>query len=278
MKNRYTYDYRTILLLLLLLPLSGLSQVVISDYEPNAEPNPDAILELRSLNHDKSLLMPKAALTATNVAAPFSAHVTGMTVYNTQTAGTRPFNVEPGFYYNDGTSWKRISINRPVIGDVKNSAATADHHGWYLLNGRAVATLPPAAAAYAAGLGFGVNLPNAANRLLKTRQGAEILGSVAGSAGIAIAQANFPVFTFATTVSTSGFHAHTYNDRASGTGQSSESSAVQTVVDNTNGSGNTSSNGAHTHIFTVSTGGSGQAIPFKPPYLVTNVFVYLGSH
>ncbi|WP_025764434.1 hypothetical protein [Dyadobacter tibetensis] len=62
-------------------------------------PNANAILDLESAN--KGLLLPRVALSSTTVAAPLSAHVAGMAVYNTATSG----DVTPGYYYNDGTRW-----------------------------------------------------------------------------------------------------------------------------------------------------------------------------
>ncbi|MDR6406513.1 MULTISPECIES: hypothetical protein [Chryseobacterium] len=71
-----------------------------------ASPNINAILELNSSN--KGLILPKVALTATNNAAPLTAHVAGMTVYNTATNTSSAANaVYPGEYYNDGTKWMR---------------------------------------------------------------------------------------------------------------------------------------------------------------------------
>jgi hypothetical protein len=69
--------------------------------------NPSAIAEYQTNN--KGLLQPRVALTATNAAAPLAAHVAGMRVYNTATAGTAPNNVTPGEYYNDGTKWVRVA-------------------------------------------------------------------------------------------------------------------------------------------------------------------------
>lgn len=69
--------------------------------------NPNAALEIESTA--KGLLMPRLALTATNNFAPLAAHVAGMTVYNTATAGVAPNNVTPGYYYNDGTQWVRVA-------------------------------------------------------------------------------------------------------------------------------------------------------------------------
>jgi hypothetical protein len=68
-------------------------------------PNADANLDLGATN--KGLLLNRVALSAANLPAPLSAHVAGMVVYNTATAGTAPNNVSPGMYYNDGVRWVR---------------------------------------------------------------------------------------------------------------------------------------------------------------------------
>lgn len=75
--------------------------------------NPNAALQVDSST--KGLLLPRLGLTATNNFAPLLAHVAGMTVYNTATAGTAPNNVTPGYYYNDGTQWVRVATG----GDAK---------------------------------------------------------------------------------------------------------------------------------------------------------------
>ncbi|WP_118953433.1 hypothetical protein [Taibaiella helva] len=71
-------------------------------------PNNDAILELESTQ--RGFLLPRLPLQATNNPAPLTAHIAGMTVYNTATAGTAPANVSPGWYYNDGTRWVRLAV------------------------------------------------------------------------------------------------------------------------------------------------------------------------
>ncbi|MDM1442519.1 hypothetical protein HX056_04125 [Myroides odoratimimus] len=68
----------------------------------NPDVNSNAILELEAEN--KGLLLPRVALTETTKADPLSAHVSGMTVYNTATVA----DVVPGFYYNDGTKWQQM--------------------------------------------------------------------------------------------------------------------------------------------------------------------------
>lgn len=98
--------YITITGLVLLLGTASLqAQVGISTNNPNK----DAALDLNNTDgsNTKGLLLPKVALTATNSAAPLSAHTAGMKVYNTATAGSGITAVTPGEYYNDGSKWVR---------------------------------------------------------------------------------------------------------------------------------------------------------------------------
>ena len=83
----------TLLLSAVLLSVPLKAQVTIGD---QTAPDVNAVLDLRS-NTKLGLLLPRLPLQATNLAAPLSAHVAGMVVYNTITAG----DVTPGFYYDD---------------------------------------------------------------------------------------------------------------------------------------------------------------------------------
>jgi len=65
--------------------------------------NANSVLELESTN--KGLRQSRVALTATTNAAPLTAHVQGMVVYNTATTG----DVTPGIYVNDGTKWAPLN-------------------------------------------------------------------------------------------------------------------------------------------------------------------------
>lgn len=88
--------------------------------------NANSALEIESTN--KGLLIPRVALTITTDASPLLAHVAGMTVYNTATAG----DVTPGNYYNNGTKWVRLAdeakVNRYIsveaTGDITTSSTT----------------------------------------------------------------------------------------------------------------------------------------------------------
>ena len=62
-------------------------------------PNANAGLDVDFTN--RGVLIPRVALTNTASFLPLSAHVPGMIVYNTATAG----DVRPGFYYDNGFSW-----------------------------------------------------------------------------------------------------------------------------------------------------------------------------
>lgn len=70
--------------------------------------SPDASAGLDVNFTDKGVLIPRVALTATNVASPITSPTTSLLVYNTATAGTRPRDVYPGFYYWDGNGWSRL--------------------------------------------------------------------------------------------------------------------------------------------------------------------------
>lgn len=65
--------------------------------------NTNSVLELESTT--KGLLLPRVALSSTSSFSPLTAHVAGMSIYNTATVGSGTTGVTPGYYYNDGTQW-----------------------------------------------------------------------------------------------------------------------------------------------------------------------------
>jgi hypothetical protein len=85
--------------------------------------NPNSALEVESSN--KGIRFPRVALAATNNPSPLSAHIEGMMVYNTATAGSPPTNVIPGMYYNDGTKWQKVDTVDGTFTFVTASNATA---------------------------------------------------------------------------------------------------------------------------------------------------------
>jgi hypothetical protein len=104
--------------------------------------NANSVLEAESTN--KGLLLPRVALTGTANVAPLAAHVAGMTVYNTATAG----NVTPGYYYNTGAAWVRLAgegaaSTEPWFNVATNAAATANTQNIYQLGNVGVGTATP---------------------------------------------------------------------------------------------------------------------------------------
>src|SRR5690554_4439664 len=90
--------------LFFLLDLNAFAQVGIGTTTPNT----NALLDIDAAATIGGLLLPRVALTRTNLAAPLGAQVAGMTVYNTNaTIGAN--SVTPGYYYNDGVDWIRLA-------------------------------------------------------------------------------------------------------------------------------------------------------------------------
>jgi hypothetical protein len=89
--------------------------------------NPDASSMLDIVASDKGVLIPRVALTATNLAGPITSPTTSLIVFNSATAGTAPNNVTPGYYYWDGSKWVRIVDSDDVSDDWKllGNAGTA---------------------------------------------------------------------------------------------------------------------------------------------------------
>jgi len=73
----------------------------------NTSPNNTSALDITST--DKGFLMTKVALTGTDDTSTISpSPSTGLLVYNTATAGSPGSEIVPGFYYFDGTKWRRF--------------------------------------------------------------------------------------------------------------------------------------------------------------------------
>ncbi|WP_394665947.1 hypothetical protein [uncultured Chryseobacterium sp.] len=239
-------------------------------------PSSSAVLELSSTN--KGLLMNSVALTSTTSATPFGSNVEGMWVYNTATAGTAPNNVIPGLYYNDGTKWVLMSINNdlPKVGDIKSSMATADHDGWYLLNGRTVSTLPAVSQTNAVALGFGTTLPSSNDRILKGKNASEAIAATGGSNSYSIAQANLPNVNITGTTASSGAHTHSYTNRGVNYWNYNAGSINTTRTIDTE-TRTTAAAGDHSHTISVASGGTNTAITQYPKHLVVQYFIYLGK-
>ena len=170
-------------------------------------------------------------------------------------------------------------------GDIQYSYLPADHEGWYLLNGRALGTLPTSVQSRATALGIAGNLPNAAGRYIK--QGTP--GTLSGAASVVLSQANLPNFVFSGNTTTLS---HNHPLVSPGTAQVRGTDILQTVNGNANswqlaggaipgsilseGTYTSTASGAHNHTVTIPTGGTGTAIALTPDYVQLNYFIYLG--
>ncbi|MFC4263643.1 hypothetical protein ACFOWM_12180 [Ferruginibacter yonginensis] len=133
--------------------LSVTAQVKIGDNPTTISPS--SVLEIESSN--KGLLLPRVALTGTANIAPLTAHVAGMTVYNTATAG----DVTPGYYYNDGAKWVRIA-DAAANTNIYNSNGTLQSNRVISSNGKSLQI---------AGAGAGAAESSAAFEIADTAKG-----------------------------------------------------------------------------------------------------------
>jgi hypothetical protein len=83
---------------------------------------PSAVLEIESTN--KGVLFPRVSLSSTSDVTTIASPATGLTVFNTATAGTSPTNVTPGYYYWNGTKWVKMAIETPFAKTVYVNAAS----------------------------------------------------------------------------------------------------------------------------------------------------------
>lgn len=111
--------------------------------------NPSAILQVDTgTGIRKGLLLPRVALKSTNDFAPLGAHIAGMVVYNSVTAGLAPNQVFPGYYFNDGTQWNRILSEKEIA------------RAWLDANNGNPAFSDTAAIYHSGKLGLGVSSPS----------------------------------------------------------------------------------------------------------------------
>lgn len=177
-----------------------------------------------------------------------------------------------------------------VFGDVKTGFQVADHQGWYLLNGRAVNSLPVNTQSRAAGLGFTSNLPDATGRFLKGASAESQVAQLGGNNSISLGQANLPNYSYlGSTTSDNASHNHQMTpDRydisstSTGTLLISMGSFNDPIGSNNRlahtETSTTSTSGDHSHTFSiVNAGGSATSLNIVPQYVITNTFIYLGE-
>lgn len=105
-------------------------------------PDGNALLDLKNGDDGistKGLLLPRVKLSSTALAAPLTAHVAGMTVYNTEPAGTGDTKVTAGIYYNDGKKWVKIDPSSLQVADddgvIGNEVTGVNSYGGLILTG-----------------------------------------------------------------------------------------------------------------------------------------------
>ncbi|WP_313387086.1 hypothetical protein [Chishuiella sp.] len=254
------------------------SQILISDDNSLTKVNEDAILELKTVNNYKGLLLPYVNLNSTVLSSPLPSHIIGMIVYNLNTSINEDVNtsVFPGIYHNNGVNWEKIEFESPSFGDIKYSAISKDHDGWYLLDGRLLTSLSISSSKKATELGFINNLPDTKDKFLKNKSSIENIGQSVGSNSAVLIQANLPNITLNGTTN-SFTHSHTYNERGTGVINSIDGGNNRVIADNNNTNRITGAAGGHTHSYTVNSGGNNTPITIEPKYLEAYIFVYLGN-
>jgi hypothetical protein len=93
-------------------------------------PNKDAMLDVFS--DSKGVLLPRVALFSTISSSPLSSHVAGMMVYNV----LKSSDVTPGYYFNDGLKWVRVSLVNSILNTESELPTIIDGKQLYAIRGR----------------------------------------------------------------------------------------------------------------------------------------------
>lgn len=266
------------------------AQVFISDSSDKKEPNPASILHVNSNN--KAFLMPRVNLISIKNPAPFTHHIKGMVVFN------KSNSLNKSVFLNDGTKWIELGIdqasgetspseNTSKIGDIKHSLQKNDHKGWYLLNGRALNSLPTAAQTNAKVLNLS-GLPNVNDSYLGGVTG-ELDNTnfiVSGTNEHALSINNLPALKASGETSEAGRHRHgpflNSTDFIETRSNRSDTNVVLFGINMNRINLNFTSqeDGNHSHTFNdFKLNNSTQVLPInsRPTSLITNIFIYLGE-
>ena len=259
---------------------------------------PDASAKLEVSSTSKGILFPRMTTVQRNaIISPAN----GLHVFDTDVNA---------LWFFDGAVWINYAT-QAKFGDIKSGIQTADHDGWFILNGRLKTDLNVRQQVRATALSIGTNVPNASNSYLSQNGGT--MGAVsAGNNTVTLAQANLPNITIGGTANAAGEHQHVVDPPNTATtvnGQHNHSfprdftglsfgwniyggGAGFTV----NGSMNTGDAGNHNHnvdiagFWSASAGNHGHtittnsingavtqtAVNIAPKTLTVNMFIYLG--
>ncbi|MFT3751683.1 MAG: hypothetical protein QM800_02015 [Paludibacter sp.] len=200
------------LVILLIVSIPVFAQNVGISPAGASAPNPVAGLDVKF--GDKGFLISRVELQTTADPAPVTAHIAGMLVYNTATAG----DVTPGFYYNDGTKW--------ISGFPKANAA-GDIQYW---NGTAWVIIPIGQQGQLLQLSPTTGLPVWANNTLQaivvTKAATSILSTSAASGGTVLNDGGSPVSAYGVCWSTSANPTIAGNKTTDGSGIGNYTSTI----------------------------------------------------
>ena len=197
-------------------------------------------------------------------------------------------------------SWGRGYANygaheRPIVGDTKTSAVTADHIGWLKCDGRLLNPSEFQDLFKVIGYSFGsagplfripdpagrvlgyAGTPNAANPSLTART----MGGLSGEETHVLTVGELAEHRHTGTTDSNGSHDHGGSTGAAG--QASESENVEggtgaTVTGSGSHTHSISTDGAHTHTFTSNyTGGNDPHNNIQPTVWIGNLFIYSGK-
>ncbi|MCG2418828.1 hypothetical protein K8089_07320 [Aequorivita sp. F47161] len=282
----------TIYVLSLLLSISATSQVGIGTTTP------EAALDVKS--SDKGILFPRVELSSytdvSTIVDPRGGSLPpGTFVFNIGASGLAP----TGYYLWDGNNW--INIKGIRQGDLKYSVQTQDHNGWYLVNGRALNTLPATAQIAASQLGLTSTLPNAADSYLKGKTSTETLASIVGSNSRTLTTANIPSFSANgtteydgghthpnTTTANNERHGHTWQEKGTTDWFYGKDGSLSVPVFTSSSTRSSGASGSHSHNFntnpsshnhtaTATYSGAASSFNTKPNSLAVNIFIFLGE-
>jgi hypothetical protein len=123
-------------------------------------PDASSLLDINaSPGNNMGVLIPRIALTATNIALPIAAPALSLLIYNTATSGSFPNSVLPGFYYWNGAVWVAFETKEDRYSSVDAGASiTTSSTVDQLVGGMSIT---PAAGTYTVNFNGQCDIPDA---------------------------------------------------------------------------------------------------------------------
>ena len=123
-------------------------------------PDASSLLDINaSPGNNMGMLIPRIALTATNIALPIKSPALSLLIYNTASSGSFPNTVLPGFYYWNGVVWVAFETKEDRYSSVDAGASiTTSSTVNQLVGGMAIT---PAAGTYTVNFNGQCDIPDA---------------------------------------------------------------------------------------------------------------------